>query len=260
MERYEFVTSRRQVLGTLAGAMLGYAVPTCAARLGPIRFGTTAVFLDEEVSFLDKWGEYLQRRVGRPVVFVQRRSYREISNLLLKDQVDFAWICGTPYCVLRPRVRLAAVPSFNGQPRYQSYVIVPRSDTRTRSLMDLRGGVYAFSDPDSNSGWLVPNVELARAGLDSATFFRKSFFTWAHRMVVEAVSTGLAQGGSVDGYVWETMAKQRPALTATTRVAWKFPFYGFPPIVTRSNLSEEDAEPLRGVLLSMRGIRRGKSC
>ena len=62
----------------------------------------------------------------------------------------------------------------------------------------------------------------------------------------------------MDGYVWETMAKQRPALTATTRVAWKFPFYGFPHIVTRSNLSEEDAEPLRGVLLSMRRDPEGQ--
>lgn len=249
--RYQSVTTRRLFLKGVAAAAVGHCLPVCASRPATIRFGTTPVFLDEQVSFLSRWGDYLQRRVGRPVVFVQRGSYREISDLLLKDEVEFAWICGFPYCVLRPRVRIAAVPNYNGRPVYQSYVIVPQSDTRTRTLMDLRGSVYAFSDPDSNSGWLVPNVELAKAGLDSATFFRKSFFTWAHRKVVEAVSTGLAQGGSVDGYVWETLAKQHPALTARTRVAWKFPFYGFPPIVTRSNLSEEDSQPLRTILLAM---------
>ena len=95
-------------------------------------------------------------------------------------------------------------------------------DTRTRSIVDLRGRVYAFSDPQSNSGCLVPKVELLRAGVMAAELFLKFFFTYSHRRVVDAVSVGLADGGSVDGYVWETMKKELPGSTDKTRVAWKF--------------------------------------
>ena len=151
-----------------------------------------------------------RRELGRPVAFVQRRSYREVSELLLAEKLDAAWICGFPYVRYRDRMRLLAVPTCEGEPLYRSYVIVPSSDQTTQSIGDLGGKIYAFSDPDSNSGWLVPNSLLFRLGKDAATFFRKSFFTWGHRRVVDAVAVGLAQGGSVDGYVWDTLKLQHP--------------------------------------------------
>ena len=142
---------------------------------------------------------------------------------------------------------------------YRSYAIVPSSDTQSASIADLGGKIYAFSDPDSNSGWLVPNSQLFRLGKDPATFFRKTFFTWAHRRVVDAVAAGVAQGGSVDGYVWDTLQIHHPELTKKTRVAHKSEQYGFPPLVTRSKLSEEDFIRLQAVLVGMRTNPAGKN-
>ena len=75
----------------------------------------------------------------------------------------------------------------------------------------------------------MPNSQLFRLGKDAATFFRKSFFTWGHRRVVDAVAVGLAQGGSVDGYVWDTLKIHHPEVTEQTRVAHRSAKYGFPP-------------------------------
>ena len=74
--------------------------------------------------------------------------------------------------------------------------------------------MLAYSDPDSNSGFLVPQYEMLRIGVNPITHFRKTFFTYAHRKVVQAVADGVAQGGAVDGYVWETLALRTPALDA----------------------------------------------
>jgi phosphonate transport system substrate-binding protein len=225
----------------------------------PLSIGTTPVFLDDDVAFLRDWQAYLQHELGRPVAFVQRRSYREVSELLLAEKLDAAWICGFPYVRYRDRMRLLAVPTYEGEPLYRSYVIVPSSDTMTQSIADLGGKIYAFSDPDSNSGWLVPNSQLFRLGKDAATFFRKSFFTWGHRRVVDAVAVGLAHGGSVDGYVWDTLKIHHPEITEQTRVAHRSVKYGFPPFVTRSQLPAGDFRQLQEVLVAMRTNALGQS-
>ena len=246
----------------LRRSFLGYGLASACGVLAPrltrgedarsITIGTTPVFLDDDVAFLRDWQGYLQRELGRPVAFVQRRSYREVSELLLAEKLDAAWICGYPYVRYRERMRLLAVPTWEGEPLYRSYVIVPSSDQTTQSIGDLGGKIYAFSDPDSNSGWLVPNSLLFRLGKDAASFFRKSFFTWGHRRVVDAVAVGLAQGGSVDGYVWETLKIHHPEVTGQTRVAYRSAKFGFPPFVTRSQLPKSDFRQLQEVLVAMR--------
>lgn len=251
---------RRSFLGYSLAAGCAALIPRLAHSDGPqpLSIGTTPVFLDDDVAFLRDWQAYLQRELGRPVVFVQRRSYREVSELLLAEKLDTAWICGFPYVRYRDRMRLLAVPTYEGEPLYRSYVIVPSSDQTTQSIADLGGKIYAFSDPDSNSGWLVPNSQLFRLGKDAATFFRKTFFTWGHRRVVDAVAVGLAQGGSVDGYVWDTLKIHHPEITEQTRVAHRSIKYGFPPFVTRSQLPAADFKQLQEVLVAMRTNAAGQ--
>jgi phosphonate transport system substrate-binding protein len=257
----EKAVRRREFLGT--GAAISASVLLSkharAADARTLLIGTTPVFLDDEVAFLREWQSYLAERLQRSVSFVHRGTYREISELVLTEKIDAAWVCGFPYLRYRERMRLLAVPTYLGKPLYRSYVIVPDTDTRTASILDLRGKIYAFSDPDSNSGWLVPQAELERGGNDRATFFRKAFFTYAHRRVVDAVAAGVAQGGSVDGYVWDTLQVLHPELTQRTRVASKSPEFGFPPLVARANLPHLEFKQLQDVLVRMQLDQPGLS-
>jgi len=228
------------------------------AQDAAVRFGLTPVFLDDHAGLLKAWRAYLESRLGRPVQFVQRGTYREISDMLRRDKLDFAWICGYPFVRWRRWLRLLAVPLYRGQPLYRAYLIVPATDTTTRSILDLRGKVFAFSDPDSNSGYLYANYRLAQADERPAGFFSKSFFTWAHRKVVEAVAAVLAQGGSVDGYVWDTLEKFSPELTSRTRVADRSPEFGFPPLVARASVTHAEFDAMSRVLLGMASDGEGQ--
>lgn len=238
------------------------ALAATALRLSPVHaeapllFGTTPVFLDDQAEFLERWRVYLETMLRRPVQFVQRGSYREVMALLTDGKLDYAWLCGYPYVRMKARLDLVAVPQYAGQPLYRSYLIVPAGDRASQSVLDLKGRVFAYSDPDSNSGWLTPQVELKRAGQNAARFFKKSFFTWSHRKVIEAVAAGLAQGGAVDGYIWDTLARQHPELTGATRVAWRSPSFGFPPIVARRG---SDPALLRQALQAMNQTPPGQA-
>lgn len=216
-----------------------------------IRIGLTPVFLDNKTSFLRELEGYFEWKLHMPVTFVQRHSYREITDLLVKERIDVAWICGYPYVNHSDQLRLLAVPIYNGEPLYQSYLIVPSGDEKTVNIEDLRNSVFAYSDPDSNSGFLVPQVKLLEAGIKPKYFFSKVFFTWSHRDVVVAVAEGLAQGGAVDGYVWDTLAKSHPDLTKRTRVVTKSEKFGFPPFAARLSLPEPQFHKVQKILFGM---------
>lgn len=256
---------RRQLVltGATACAAAFLRAPAQAAdragSTGTLRFGTTPVFLDDQVGFLARWAAYLSAAVGTPVRFVQRRSYRDIMGLLRSQEIEAAWICGFPWVVNKQDLRGLSIPIYEGAPFYRSYLIVPSTDPKTSSHADLAGRVFAFSDPDSNSGYLVPRTTLMRAGIDPDRHFSRTFFTWGHKNVVRAVADGLANGGSVDGYVWDTLGKVSPALVAKTRVAWRSPLYGFPPLAVRASLNEEVETRLRTALLGMTGSPDGRT-
>ncbi len=215
------------------------------------RIGLTPVMLIDRTSFLKDWQHYFEARLGVSVSFIQRQTYREVVDLLLAGELDAAWLCGYPYVVHRQEVELLSVPLFHGEPIYQSYLIVPAGDEQTQSLLDLKQKVFAYSDPDSNSGYLYPQVRLINEGIQPRHFFAKSFFTWSHREVVKAVAEGVAHGGAVDGYVWETLALNEPELTQRTRVVAKSPSFGFPPLVVKRHLETNRVRRLRQAFLGM---------
>ncbi|MBT3214518.1 MAG: phosphate/phosphite/phosphonate ABC transporter substrate-binding protein [Deltaproteobacteria bacterium] len=216
-----------------------------------VRFGLTPVILDNQRDFLERWQKFLEKHLERPVIFFQRRTYGEITEMLLQEQLDIAWVCGRPYVQHQQKLQLLAVPLYRGKPLYQSYLIALSDNTGIDSILDLKGKVFAYSDPDSNSGHLVPNVMLRREGKDPKTFFAKTFFTWSHRDVVSAVASGLAQGGAVDGYVWETLNLVHPELTQRTRILNRSQEFGFPPLVARPSLPKNELLLIQSALLQM---------
>jgi phosphonate transport system substrate-binding protein len=218
----------------------------------------TPAFLHDQHSLLAEWRDFMAASLQRPVEFVQRDSYRETMDLLRLEKLDFAWICDYPYLHLKQEVRLLAVPLYQGQPHYRSYLIVRKSDTQVGSMADLAGSVFAYADPYSNTGYLAPRYEIRQLGRDPATFFRKTFFTLSHRKVVEAVASGLARGGAVDSYIWDTLAYVEPTLAARTRVVWRSPEYGFPPFVSHRSVSAGDFQLMQQHLLGMAKTGAGR--
>jgi phosphonate transport system substrate-binding protein len=240
--------SRRSVLLAAASALGG--LPT--ARAGEaFNFGLTPLFLDNDIELLSMVERYLSGRLARPVTLVKRRTYHEISAMLLSGQLDAAWICDDPYVQYQDKLALLAIPLYRRKPLYQSYVIVNDS-SNAQSFDDIRGTVHAFSDPDSTSGYLVTRWMLALRQTTPARFFRDSFFTYGHRNVIRAVEAGLAQSGSIDGYVWEVMTEREPELVRRTRIVFKSEWLGFPPIVAPMVIREMPAvKALAAALLDM---------
>lgn len=251
--------SRRGLIGCAVGQLVLTSLPVWAQDGETITFGLTPVFLNDDLELLDALRAYLQDATGYRIELVTRRTYQEVTALLVSGQLDAAWICGYPYIKFQNELELVAMPTWNGRPLYQSYVIVSVDGT-AGAVEDLQGDIHAFSDPDSNSGYLVTRALLHDMGTGPERFFRKTMFTYSHRNVIRAVASGLAQSGSVDGYVWEVMREREPDLVKRTRVIRKSEWLGFPPIATsRAYARKPSLLLLKRALLTMEETEKGRS-
>jgi phosphonate transport system substrate-binding protein len=222
--------TRRSLLTGLALAVVASGRSSSAAAANSVTFGINPLFLDSDIKLLGMLEQYLVKQLQRPVELVKRRTYQEITTMLLSGLLDAAWICDDPYVQHQDRLALLAVPLYHHEPLYETYVIVNQA-SNARVFDDIRNTVHAFSDPDSTSGYLVTRYQLALRHTTPAEFFRDSFFTYGHRNVVRAVASGLAESGSIDGYVWDVMREREPDLLNKTRVVYRSEQLGFPPIV-----------------------------
>jgi phosphonate transport system substrate-binding protein len=237
----------------LAALGLGAILPGSAraASWPTLRIGMTPAFVHDQHALLADWRRYMERRLGLRIEFTQRDSYRETMDLLRLKQMEFAWVCDYPYLHLKDLVNLLAVPLYKGRPVYRSFIIVGADNRTVNRLKDLKGAVFAYADPLSNTGYLSPRFALHKQGEDPRSFFRKTFFTWSHKKVVEAVASGMAQGGAVDSFVWESLDQIEPALTRRTRIVERSPEYGFPPMVAHRDVAPELFAKMQNFLLTM---------
>ncbi|WP_459941966.1 substrate-binding domain-containing protein [Deferrisoma palaeochoriense] len=194
--------------------------------------------------------EYLGGKLGRPVDLVDRGTYAETNELLKTGQVDAAFVCGRPYVEAHDAfgVEILAVPVVDGKTVYHSYILVPRASP-ANTLADLRGKRFAFTDPLSNSGCLVPTYELAQRGETPETFFGEVVYTHAHDASIRAVARGLVDGAAVDSLIWHYLARREPDVAARCRVIWRSSPYGIPPVVVRRGAGPELVRRVRDALL-----------
>jgi phosphonate transport system substrate-binding protein len=248
--------TRRSILASAVAAP--FIIGHTASALEAFKFGLTPVLLDSDIALLDQMQLYLEEALGSSVELVKRRTYQEITALLLSGELDAAWICGFPFVQHWDRLSLVVVPLYHQQPLYQSYLIVPKNRV-IEAWEQLRGDIHAFSDPDSNSGHLVTWAMLAEAGETPQGFFRETIYTYGHRNVVRAVASGLAQSGSVDGYVWDVLSHRDPDLAARTRVLRKSELLGFPPVACLTiNQASPKVQALSAALQAAGGSDNGR--
>ena len=213
----------------------------------------TMIFYHE---LLRCFGEKLER----DIILVQRKTYAEVNKLLGSGDIDLAFICSGPYAVAKNRYRLIpiAMPVVMQKETYRSYLIVNR-DSPFNNFEGLRGRTFAFSDPESNTGFLVPHFVLNRIGETADHFFSKTIYTYSHDNSIMAVARSMVDGAFVHEQIWEYFRLQDPHYTSRTRVIFRSQPFGNPPVVASSHLPAQTIQRIKHLLYNFHLDPQGKS-
>jgi len=213
----------------------------------------------ETAIYYHQFLDYIAGKLGRDIQLVQRKTYEEINQLISVGDIDIAFICSGPYATGKEKYRFEAMamPQVRGSHLYQAYLIVNRNSPY-RELEDLRGKVFAFTDPESNTGKLVPTYWLRQKGESPETFFEKTIYTYSHDHSIMGVARSLVDGAAVHGQIWEYYNHRNPIFTSKTRIIKKSKSFGNPPVVTSAHLPKEMKDRIRELLYTMHRDPEGK--
>lgn len=219
----------------------------------PLRVAVAAVISPKgNVESYSDLLNYIGRKLNRPVQLVQRQTYAEVNDLIKSGEVDLGFVCTSAYVAGQREfgMELLVAPQVGGETVYYSFLIVP-SDSPARSMADLRGKVFAFTDPMSLTGRVYPTSLVKALGESPETFFARVFFTYSHDNAIKAVANKVADGANVDSLVYDFFVTRDPTIAQRTRVIHRSPAFGIPPVVVNPKLSPQLKESLRNLLLQM---------
>ena len=125
--------------------------------------------------------DYLGRKLSLTVGLEPCESSKDVEALLREGKVDFAFICSGTYVRARRKgpITPLVVPSVRGSVTNNALLIV-RKDSPYRSLDDLSGRSFAFTDSDSTYGSLMPRFQLRQRGADPESHFSETIYTHSH--------------------------------------------------------------------------------
>jgi len=230
-----------------------------AAEVIPLRLAVAAIISPQGTA--ESYAElanYLGEKLHRPVQLIQRRTYAEVNDLVAEHGVDLAFVCTSAYIDGSDDfgMELLVAPEINGQVVYHSALIVP-AESSAETMADLRGKVFAFTDPMSFSGRVYPTFLLQEMGETPANFFARTFFTYSHDQAIEAVASRVADGAAVDSLVLEYAFRRNPELKERVRIIHLSPPFGIPPVVVPPGLAARQKSLLHDTLLAMHDNPRG---
>ena len=140
--------------------------------------------------------------LGVPVKLFTPADYDGVIQGLLGDTIDMAWLGASSYAktwLTDPDAVEPIMVKTNVDKSYGYYSIgFARKDSGITSLEDMQGKVFAFGDPNSTSGYLIPSIEIPQqigASMDSGDYFGEVKFTGGHEQTIVAVANGDVDAG-----------------------------------------------------------------
>lgn len=197
-------------------------------------------------------------RISYDIQFMKNGSCSELSEMLRNGSIDVAFVNSSVYvkCNSAFGLKLLAVPVPITRHVYYSYFIVGK-ESDVSSFEGLKGKKFAFTDPLSTTGYLIPTYYLLRRQKSADSFFGGHLFTYSHVNSIMAVSRGLADGAAVDSLVWDYLKSVNPAITSRVRIIARYPAPGGPTVVVRPTFDPGDASRLRRAFLTVHRDPKG---
>lgn len=142
--------------------------------------------------------EALEKKIGIPVQMLASKTYDEAVKKLKNKEADVAYL--GPFAYVKAHddfgARLIVRTVDDDNTEFYHSLIITRKESDIKTLQDLKGKSFAFTDPNSTSGFLFPMLGLSKAGIRLEDFSRIEYLK-RHVNSLLAVYNGQTDAGAV---------------------------------------------------------------
>lgn len=213
--------------------------------------------------------EHVRELLDVPVSLHTPADFNAVIEGLIGGNLDLAYLGPSAYArvyLTDPDAVEPILVRVNPDRSYGFYAVAfARIDSSISSIEEAQGKVIAFGDPNSTSGYLIPDFQLNQSGIstEAGEFFADVVFSGGHPQSIQGVYNGDFDVSFTytdgDGF-WEDGYSSGPLRMAADAGAvdlsemqeiWRSEYMVEGPIVIRKDLPERVKVEITGLLASM---------
>ncbi|MGB3787188.1 MAG: phosphonate ABC transporter substrate-binding protein [Phormidesmis sp.] len=227
----------------------------CAPELAQIDFGIIST--ESQDNLKPKWEPLLaamSEGIGRPVNGFFATDYAGVIEAMGANKIQMAWFGGKSYIEAAERSEaeaFAQTVASDGSKGYYSYLITNKDNPIVKDI-DLEKGdgdkyvvehtkdlTFAFNDPNSTSGYLVPSYYVfAKNGINPEQAFSELIYAGSHEATAQAVANDQVDVATNNSESLVDLEKSDPAAAEKIQVIWTSPVIPSDPIAYRKDLPD----------------------
>ncbi|NER06873.1 MAG: phosphonate ABC transporter substrate-binding protein [Okeania sp. SIO3C4] len=262
MDRRKFVKNSSLFALSLAGAKLGNLtfLPQTLAQVKELKFGIIST--ESQSNQRPIWEPFIKAlsdSIGLPVKAFYVTQYVALIEAMRTGDVHLAWYGGKSYIEAAKRSKaeaFAKVVDTEGGKGYYSHLITNKDNPIVAQAKAMGGDKYvvknagnltfAFNDPNSTSGFLVPSYYVfAQNQVDPKKAFKRLIFSGSHEATALAVANNQVDVATNNNESLDRLQKTNPKARANIETIWTSTLIPSDPIAYRQDLPADLKQKIR---------------
>jgi phosphonate transport system substrate-binding protein len=254
------MTITRILVLALAAVLIAPAVAPAADPSWPKEITFAVLSTESAPEITRRWIPILaqlEKDLGIKVKHVTATDYRGTIEALKFKKAEVGWLgpkayveaSNNNYANVEP---IAQMRAQSGSLGYRSCLIA-HSDSDIFSPEDIGGKTFAFNDPNSTSGYLLPmTFFLTEMSVDPKRHFSKVTFSGSHEASVLAVANKKVEVASTNLPDMQQLTREGKVARGTLRVIWVSKLIPNDPVVVRKDLPASLRSAIQESLTTMK--------
>jgi len=238
----------------------GTTNPTPAAQVSEVSIGLIPAEAKVGAETLEKFRTYLEKETGLTIKMNNYPDYNGVVEALNHDKLDVAYLGPLTYVIAHHKSGAQAfvAKTAKGVPYYYSYILTHKDapyNTIEDLLADKANVSFAFGDPNSTSGSLVPSIELKNRGVYRSkddSDFQKVTFTGSHDVTALSIQNKQVTAGAIDSAYFDKLVEKGKVDGSQFKQIWQSDKLFQYPFVARKNLDPTAVEKLTTSFLNLK--------
>jgi phosphonate transport system substrate-binding protein len=198
--------------------------------------------------------DYLEGELGIEIEIEVTVDYTAAIEAMRYKHIDMAWFGPFSYIIAAEEAGAEAIVNGvrrdTGKSSYKT-VFVTRADSGIETLDDLVGRSFAFVDPASTSGNLIPRKVLLENGIDPDNDFSIMYYAGTHNGVELAVKNGTVDAGATSDTSHYRMVNEGQIDPEVNVIIYESEPIPGSPIVVRGDLPSDLKDSIQQALIEM---------
>ncbi|ACK67807.1 phosphonate ABC transporter, periplasmic phosphonate binding protein [Rippkaea orientalis PCC 8801] len=227
----------------------------CAPEITEIDFGILST--ESQDTLKPKWDPFvkaIETAIGRKLNAFYATDYGAVVEAMAVNKVQLAWLGGKSYIEAADRADaevFARVVNADGTKGYYSHLIttvdhpilgkinIEKGDGDQYVTKNAPELTFAFNDPNSTSGYLIPSYYVfAKNSVDPTKIFKKVIFAGNHEATIQAVANKQVDVASNSSEVLANVEASDPELRKKIQIIWTSPEIPSDPVAYRKDLPD----------------------